>query len=136
MVGDTRKVVGVEEYYKVQWTLTYPNATGPTSFRICETAGYMKPSNTIYTVHVLELVLAIFYTLILHYTIHGTCILYMHNCDRLRQNPAYGIYAQLAQCAFSVPQVSICQTSVFVMFIFRNLPSTCYRHLRRLNVSY
>ena len=33
-------------------------------------------------------------------TNHVGCV---NNCDRLRQNPAYGIYAQLAQCAFSVP---------------------------------
>ena len=57
-------------------------------------------------------------------------------CGRLCENPAYGIYAQLAQWAFLVSQVSICQTSVFVMFISRNLSSTCYRHLQRLNVSY
>ena len=31
--------------------------------------------------------------------------LYNNKCDRLRENPAYGINAQVAQCTFLVPHV-------------------------------
>ena len=56
-------------------------------------------------------------------------------CDRLRENPAYGIRALFAQCAFSVPQVEKCQSPVFVIFK-SNLSTNLCRRLRRLTVSY
>ena len=59
-----------------------------------------------------------------------------HICDRLRENPAYGINAQVAQCAFLVPQVKNCQTSDFVISMSNNPSTNCYRRLRRLKVSY
>ena len=61
---------------------------------------------------------------------------YGHICDRLRENPAYGIIAQIAQCAFIVHQVQNCQSPAFVIFMSKNLSSNCYRRLRRLGVSY
>ena len=57
-------------------------------------------------------------------------------CDRLRENPAYGINAQVAQCAFLVPRVKNCQTSDFVISMSNNPSTNCYRWLRRLNVSF
>ena len=62
----------------------------------------------------------------------GTIII----CDRLRENPAYGINAQVAQCAFLVPRVKNCQTSDFVISMSNNPSTNCYRWLRRLNVSF
>ena len=50
-------------------------------------------------------------------------------CYWLQDTPACGIHAQLAQCTFLVPQVSICQAAVFVAFVSRNLCSTCYHQL-------
>ena len=46
--------------------------------------------------------------------INYDCVLNIRLCDRLQENPAYGIYTQLAQCAFLKSQVSICQTLAFV----------------------
>ena len=57
-------------------------------------------------------------------------------CDRLWEHPAYGINAQVAQCAFLVAQVKNCQTSDFVISMSNNPSTNCYRRLRRLNVSY
>ena len=60
----------------------------------------------------------------------------IHICDRLRENPAYGINTQVVQCAFLVHQVKNCQTSDFVISMSNNPSTNCYRRLRRLNVSY
>ena len=38
--GVPRSTKPLQKY--VQWTLTYPNPTGPAYVRICETAGYVK----------------------------------------------------------------------------------------------
>ena len=57
-------------------------------------------------------------------------------CDRLRENPAYGINAQVAQCSFLVARVKNCQTSDFVISMSNNPSTNCYRRLQRLNVSY
>ena len=54
----------------------------------------------------------------------------------VRENPAYGINAQVAQCAFLVPRVKNCQTSDFVISMSNNPSTNCYRWLRRLNVSF
>ena len=64
------------------------------------------------------------------------CHLYKIICDRLRENPAYGINAQVAQCAFLVPRVKNCPTSDFVISMSNNPSTNCYRWLRRLNVSF
>ena len=50
-------------------------------------------------------------------------------CDRLRENPAYGIRVLFAQCTFLVAQVEICQSPDFVIYMSNN-PSNCCR-LRR-----
>ena len=52
-------------------------------------------------------------------------------CDRLQGNPAYGIRALFAQCAFLVAQVEICRSPGFVIYMSNN-PSNCCRRLRRL----
>ena len=57
-------------------------------------------------------------------------------CDRIWENPPYGINAQFAQCAFLVPLVRNCQSSDFVIYMSKNLSSNCYRCLRRLGVTY
>ena len=38
-------------------------------------------------------------------------------CDRLHENPPYGINAQFAQCAFLVLKVETYQISFFVIFM-------------------
>ena len=68
--------------------------------------------------------------------IFGLAMLSENNCDRLRENPAYGINAQVAQCAFLVPRVKNCQNSDFVISMSNNPSTNCYRWLRRLNVSF
>ena len=57
-------------------------------------------------------------------------------CDRLRENPAYGIRALFAQCAFLVAQSEICQSPDFVIYMSNNPSSNCCRLLRRLVVLY
>ena len=57
-------------------------------------------------------------------------------CDRIWENPPYGINAQFAQCAFLVPRVKNCQSSDFVIYMSKNLSTNCYRRLRRLGVTY
>ena len=57
-------------------------------------------------------------------------------CDRIWRNPAYGIRALFAQCAFLVAQVKKCQSWVFVIFMPKNLPTNLCHRLRRLTVSY
>ena len=64
------------------------------------------------------------------------CSFWEFICDRILQNPTYGTCAQLAQCAFLVPQVKNCQTSNFVVAMSKNLSSNCCHRLRRLGVSY
>ena len=59
-----------------------------------------------------------------------------HICDRIWENPLYGINAQFAQCAFLVPLVRNCRSSDFVIYMSKNLSSNCYRRLRRLVVTY
>ena len=44
-------------------------------------------------------------------------VLYRHICDRLHENPPYGINAQFTQCAFLVPKVETYQISFFVIFM-------------------
>ena len=57
-------------------------------------------------------------------------------CDRLRENPAYGIRALFAQYAFLVAQVEICQSPDFVIYMSNNPSSNCCRLLRRLVMLY
>ena len=57
-------------------------------------------------------------------------------CDRLWENPAYGIRALFAQCAFLVAQLEICQSPDFVIYMSNNPSSNCCRLLRRLVVLY
>ena len=68
------------------------------------------------------------------YLLHLLCLLSI--CDRIWENPPYGINAQFAQCAFLVPLVRNCQSSDFVIYMSKNLSSSCYRRLRRLGVTY
>ena len=58
-----------------------------------------------------------------------------HICDRLRENPAYGIRVLFVQYAFLVAQVEICQSPDFVIYMSNNPPNCC-RLLRRLVVLY
>ena len=53
-------------------------------------------------------------------------------CDRIWENPPYGIRARLAQCAFLVAQVEICQSPDFVIYMSNNPSSNCCRLLRRV----
>ena len=57
-------------------------------------------------------------------------------CDRIWENPPYGIRTPFAQCAFLVAQVEICQSSDFVIYMSNNPSSNCCRLLRRLVVLY
>ena len=57
-------------------------------------------------------------------------------CDRIWENPPYGIRAQFAQCAFLVAQVEICQSPDFVMYMLNNPSFNCCRVLRRLVTLY
>ena len=57
-------------------------------------------------------------------------------CDRIWENPPYGIRARFAQCAFLVAQVLICESPDFVIYISNNPSSNCCRLLRRLVVLY
>ena len=58
-------------------------------------------------------------------------------CDRIWENPPYGICARFAQCAFLVPKVEICQSPDFVIiYMSNNLSSNCCRCLQRLVVLY
>ena len=56
-------------------------------------------------------------------------------CDRIWENPPYGIHARFAQCAFVVAQVEICQSPDFVIYMSNN-PSNCCLLLQRLVVLY
>ena len=38
-------------------------------------------------------------------------------CDRIWENPPYGIQARFAQCVFLVAQVEICQSSDFTTLL-------------------
>ena len=49
---------------------------------------------------------------------------------------AYCHNAHMAQCAFLVPQVKICQSPVFVIFMSKNIPTNLCRRLRRVTVTY
>ena len=62
---------------------------------------------------------------------NNTCII----CDRIWENPPYGIHTRFAQCAFLVAQVQICRSPDFVIYMSNN-PSNCCRLLRRLVVLY
>ena len=57
-------------------------------------------------------------------------------CDRIWENPPYGIRARFAQCAFLVAQVEICESPDFVIYISNNPSSNRCRLLRRLVVLY
>ena len=57
-------------------------------------------------------------------------------CDRIWENPPYGIRTQFAQCAFLVALVEICQSPDFVTYMSNNPSSNCCRLLRRLVVLY
>ena len=57
----------------------------------------------------------------------------IYMCDRIWENPPYGIRTRFAQCAFLVAQVEICQSPDFVIY---NPSSNCCRLLRRLVVLY
>ena len=41
-------------------------------------------------------------------------------CDRIRENPPYGIRARFAQCTFLVAQVEICRSPDFVIYMSNN----------------
>ena len=56
-------------------------------------------------------------------------------CDRIWENPPYGINAQFAQCAFLVPRVKNCRSSYFCHIHVKE-PFFCYHRLRRLGVTY
>ena len=53
-------------------------------------------------------------------------------CERLWENPAYGIRVQFVQCAFLVPQVENHESPDFVISMSKNPSSNCCRRLRRL----
>ena len=57
-------------------------------------------------------------------------------CDRIWENPPYGIRAQFAQSAFLVAQAEICQSPDFVIYMSNTPSSNCCRLLRRLVVLY
>ena len=57
-----------------------------------------------------------------------------YKCDRIWENPPYGIRAQFAQCAFLVAKVEICQSPDFVIYVSNNPSSNCCRRLWRLVV--
>ena len=57
-------------------------------------------------------------------------------CDRIWENPPYGIPTRFVQCAFLVAQVEICQSPDFVIYMSNNPSSNCCRLLRRLVVLY
>ena len=67
-----------------------------------------------------------------------TCnnMVFVSKCDRIWENPPYGICARFAQCAFLVAQVEICQSPDFVIYMSNNPSSNCCRLLRRLVVLY
>ena len=56
-------------------------------------------------------------------------------CDRIWENPPYGIRARFAQYAFLVAKVEICQSPDFVIYMSNN-PSNCCCLLRRLVMLY
>ena len=58
----------------------------------------------------------------------------IHICDRIWENPPYGIRARFAQCASIVAQVEICESPDFVIYISNNPSSNRCRLLRRLVV--
>ena len=60
----------------------------------------------------------------------------IYKCDRIWENPPYGIRARFAQCAFLVAKVEICQSPDFVIYVSNNPSSNCCRCLRRLVVLY
>ena len=57
-------------------------------------------------------------------------------CDRIWENPPYGIRARFAQYALLVAKVQICQSPDFVIYMSNNPFSNCCRLLRRLVVLY
>ena len=57
-------------------------------------------------------------------------------CDRIWENPPYGIRARFAQCAFLVAPVEICQSPDFLIYILNNPSSNCCRLLPRLVMLY
>jgi hypothetical protein len=63
-------------------------------------------------------------------------LIYENVCDRIWENPPYGIRARFAQSAFLVAQVENYQSPAFVIYMSSNPSSNCSRHLRRLVVSY
>ena len=42
----------------------------------------------------------------------------------------------MVQCVFLVPQVKICQSPIFVIFMSKNLSTNLCRRLRRINIGY
>ena len=48
---------------------------------------------------------------------------FLDKCDRIWENPPYGINVQFAQCTFLVPRVKNCQSSDFVIYMSKNLSS-------------
>ena len=53
-------------------------------------------------------------------------------CDRIWENPPYGIRARLAQCAFLLVQVEICQSPDIVIYMSNNPSSNSCHLLRKL----
>ena len=60
---------------------------------------------------------------------------HIDKCDRICEKPACRENAQVAQCAFLVPQVEDCQSPVFVIFMSKNLSTNYCRSLRRVNIT-
>ena len=72
----------------------------------------------------------------LFWTLADIVTLHIIICDRIWENPPYGICARFVQCAFLVAKVKICQSPDFVIYVSNNPSSNCCRHLRRLIVLY
>ena len=66
---------------------------------------------------------------------HTRACMDMPICDRIWENPPYGIRARFAQSAFLVAHIKICQSPDFVIYMSNN-PCNCCRLLRRLVVLY
>ena len=64
------------------------------------------------------------------------CYPYLIICDRIWENPPYGIRARFALCAFLVAQVEICQSPDFVIYMSNNPSFNCYCLLWTLVVPY
>ena len=62
----------------------------------------------------------------------SSSMLVSYICDRIWENPPYGICVRFAQCLFLVAQVEICQSPDFVIYMSNNPSFNCCRLLQRL----